>query len=663
MEMAAPCIVRLLPLALAALAPEKLHQLRSTRADIAEVTSQSPHLARLMAVEKAQLSRGNYKRIYYTVEDFLRGESVESIIRGGTRIAIPEAEAYLRQSVEALGSLHAKGLLHGNLHSGKVFIDAAKKRLCICDWSHACTYSAPKPGDPDPLTQAINAVDLIGDRSTKRRRYMAPEVLYGFALPGPTAEQYALGLLLLEGISGRFVASGAVVDQNDYRRSVDRQAFLAASEGGAPKLVKVIERMTNLDPERRYQSLTEALADLNREPESDEPPPPAIESPPVRGGSLPLRPAGLGDLTEKDKSTIIAIIGEQARTSPKTAPVFLRDLLLDVGLPQAWAEDSIAVANTADARRLVDWVLAKKDTQSQTVLGGLLKAILPKLGFSESVFVVAAIHRYQLLASPAQLADLESRFLLPRSVDAAETATRSSGPDITWQVPDNDPVYQAWGFRPSQVYDVGFLKNAMEQCPAVCRIELPRGVRGTGFLVARDLVLTCWHVLAPSPGDDPLVSAREASLRFGAFTTADGTDAKGQVFRLGEDPIVDSSPRDELDYVLLRVEPTIATAQHLRSVVFSQTPPGRNDPLHILQHPAGDTMKLALCDSGVTWVSAAKGLVQYATATQGGSSGGPCFNDAWEVVAMHHAHRPLGIGSIREGVLLSKIRSRIQRFL
>ena len=63
-------------------------------------------------------------------------------------------------------------------------------------------------------------------------------------------------------------------------------------------------------------------------------------------------------------------------------------------------------------------------------------------------------------------------------------------------------------------------------------------------------------------------------------------------------------------------------------------------PLLIAQHPDGSPLKLALDTEGVTSVNANGTRVRYATNTEGGSSGSPCFNIDWKLVALHHLGDP-----------------------
>ena len=71
-------------------------------------------------------------------------------------------------------------------------------------------------------------------------------------------------------------------------------------------------------------------------------------------------------------------------------------------------------------------------------------------------------------------------------------------------------------------------------------------------------------------------------------------------------------------------------------------------------------MKVAFCASGVTAIDASNGRVQYVTMAKGGSSGAPCFNEAWQVVAMHHAQRAGAIWSFQEGILFGAILNEIK---
>jgi hypothetical protein len=65
----------------------------------------------------------------------------------------------------------------------------------------------------------------------------------------------------------------------------------------------------------------------------------------------------------------------------------------------------------------------------------------------------------------------------------------------------------------------------------------------------------------------------------------------------------------------------------------------------------------------VEFIDHENGLVQYSTLAQSGSSGSPCFSDAWEVIALHHSQESKYFGTVREGILMQSILAEIKQFL
>ena len=55
----------------------------------------------------------------------------------------------------------------------------------------------------------------------------------------------------------------------------------------------------------------------------------------------------------------------------------------------------------------------------------------------------------------------------------------------------------------------------------------------------------------------------------------------------------------------------------------------------IIQHPGGGPKQIALAHNLVTFVN--HQFVHYLTDTMPGSSGSPVFNEAWQVIALHHS--------------------------
>ncbi len=214
--------------------------------------------------------------------------------------------------------------------------------------------------------------------------------------------------------------------------------------------------------------------------------------------------------------------------------------------------------------------------------------------------------------------------------------------------------------------DVGKLLQGLEQVNSVCKITFANRLpeeSGTGVLIAPGLVLTNYHVLSFEQGAELNQIAKSARFEFGYISTKFGEAPRTQVVSaVEENPVVCFSPIDEYDYALLCFHPADDfTIQPVEFDTSTQLEP--RSPLNILQHPEGEEMKISLSNNGVVKTHEEKGLVLYVNATKQCSSGSPCFNQDWKLVALHHKHMATTFGSVREGILFSAIYGQIKSML
>lgn len=203
----------------------------------------------------------------------------------------------------------------------------------------------------------------------------------------------------------------------------------------------------------------------------------------------------------------------------------------------------------------------------------------------------------------------------------------------------------------------------------VCRVEYPpTKAQGTGFLIGPNAVLTNYHVIEPVLKGT--VTPGEVALRFDYKVLEDGVAVSpGTVYRLAAGEwLYDSSPYsprdeevapasdpkpDELDYAILTVEgapgndPVGGKTGDPRPATrgWVQVPGGTHDfmaqrALYIVQHPDGKPMQVALDTEAVIGLNGNQTRVRYATTTEPGSSGSPCFGPDWGCVALHHSGDP-----------------------
>jgi hypothetical protein len=207
---------------------------------------------------------------------------------------------------------------------------------------------------------------------------------------------------------------------------------------------------------------------------------------------------------------------------------------------------------------------------------------------------------------------------------------------------------------------------------AVCYIRVADEASGTGFLVGPDLILTNYHVvqdlIPAAPGAPTRLPPQRVSVRFDYKRPAEGEPyAPGFAVGLAHrDWLVDFSPLaagefssatppppDALDYALLRLAERVGElpvggtkaepeARPRGWIEMQQRPPELlpDGPLFIVQHPDNRPMQLALDTHAIIGVNANGTRVRYQVNTEPGSSGSPCFDADWNLVALHHCGDP-----------------------
>lgn len=204
----------------------------------------------------------------------------------------------------------------------------------------------------------------------------------------------------------------------------------------------------------------------------------------------------------------------------------------------------------------------------------------------------------------------------------------------------------------------------------VCRIERsPADPLGTGFLVAPDVILTNHHVIANQQLDtlqvrfDHKVLSDKTTLQSGTVHKVVQCVAQSPHSPVDLATVKSRLPTDqELDFALLEVEGRPGEAQvegHTRGwfTLGAQHHAFDNDALIVIvQYPLGQMMKVAM-DSLLS-VNANRTRVTYRTNTEPGSSGSPCFDESWKLVALHHSGDPdmqKALGAFNEGIPISTI--------
>ena len=329
-----------------------------------------------------------------------------------------------------------------------------------------------------------------------------------------------------------------------------------------------------------------------------------------------------------------------------------------------------------------------------------LNAIAPPYPLSDATFEVVTFykakgHLLRLIAA--------ARASQPDNPQLALVAEKFQLATTTQSQPQLEKIVK----KTSVPFDVAIWRERLAKREAcVCRIELPTNngmAYGTGFLVGADLVLTNHHVMAPAiahrdgkftPGGLQ-ADAKKVIVRFD-YKALEGKPLNpGVEVALAEEWHVDSSPHsiadtqakpkkdtpttDELDYALIRLAEPVASEpiqlgndtdkdakpRGLIEMPATAWPFVDQPTLYILQHPQGEPMALAMDLESKMELNSNGTRVIHQTGTKPGSSGSPCFNQFWDLIALHHAGDPaypdLHPDAFNEAVPIHQIVARLKR--
>ncbi len=203
----------------------------------------NPHLIPIFDTGMARLDGIPH---YYIVMPFMEGGSLRARTKRGP-LQLADACRYLREIADALDYIHAKGIIHRDIKSSNVLLDADDS-CYLADFGIARTTS-----DATQLTSTGNVLGTVD--------YVAPELFEQDYKADPRSDFYSLGVLAFEMVTGQLPFSAenqiAVVTMHMTKRPPVPSSIV---EDVPAQLDRVILRSLEKSPDLRYLSATE-LAD------------------------------------------------------------------------------------------------------------------------------------------------------------------------------------------------------------------------------------------------------------------------------------------------------------------------------------------------------------------------------------------------------------------
>lgn len=261
------------------------------------------------ATDFGRAENGNF----FLVLEYLEGQRLRDALAAGP-LRVNRAVHIARQVASALESSHQHGIIHRDLKPENIMLvtrQGDRDFVKVLDFGFAKVASGmPEPGRGGPADALSKQGTIFGTP-----RYMAPEQCVGGPVDGRT-DLYALGLILYEMLTGTSPfpdADSLKTIRHQISTPTPRMATMAPGLSIPASLEAVVMRLTEKQPEKRYESAAQVLAALAEvaEQEGILPPEPSAQIP-----ASPSRPTP-GD---KDASGAVQTVASVELVSEKELP-------------------------------------------------------------------------------------------------------------------------------------------------------------------------------------------------------------------------------------------------------------------------------------------------------------------------------------------------------
>ncbi len=179
----------------------------------------------------------------WLVMDYVAGRNLEDRVRDGVPLDPGRAVLEFAALADGLAYAHDRGIHHRDIKAANVVVDGAG-RAVVVDFGVALHLSASR------LTKAGNVMGTMA--------YLPPEVLEGAPPDGAMHDQYALGQLLHEALTGTLVFRGAPNARHSFGALVlEKGSALDPGPVVSDKVRAVVRRATAPEPADRFPTMRE----------------------------------------------------------------------------------------------------------------------------------------------------------------------------------------------------------------------------------------------------------------------------------------------------------------------------------------------------------------------------------------------------------------------
>lgn len=179
------------------------------------------------------------------VMEFIEGKNLRDYLHSKGRLGDAEIEFFLGQMVDALGFVHQNGLVHRDIKPSNFMVtDAGQIKLL--------DFGIAKSLDQAPADYAQTGTGVQMGTPI----YMSPEQVHGARNLNEKSDQYSLGVVLWEMVSGRKPYDTETLSGFQIQSKIVNDSLPTTGT----RWDEVIQKATSKDPQMRFAALSEMLS-------------------------------------------------------------------------------------------------------------------------------------------------------------------------------------------------------------------------------------------------------------------------------------------------------------------------------------------------------------------------------------------------------------------
>jgi serine/threonine protein kinase len=258
----------------------------------------------------------------FLVLERLVGESLDTVLKREGAIAFERFAPWVGQLLLGIRECHASNVIHRDIKPANIFLQLQPDGEVVAKLIDFGVARVVQPSNPTGLTSTQHLLGSVG--------YMAPEQFSDARSVGPTADLYALGVVIFRSLTNKLPFVAKTFDQVIHMKTQSVTPPISAEVGAVklPSLDQFVTRATGRSEDERFQSAREMLDAWQRV---------TLDAHRARTGSAAVSTSAASGVAA---SAVLFDLAKPPSESPQAPhPPTLTSTLYDTHVPPQIAED------------------------------------------------------------------------------------------------------------------------------------------------------------------------------------------------------------------------------------------------------------------------------------------------------------------------------------